>query len=264
MCGSRLPAPVWVATSRRWTDWLPIHVFVIEHPEGLVIFDLGQDVRSVQDGATYYGRHLLGRLLRRSAVLDVPSDQTLPTLLHTARRRRPPVHTVVLSHFHPDHIGGLRDIPVIAPDARVVASQDELDTLGARRPELSGVLPQHIDLPGLRWQPTVLTRLHGRLGGLRGMDLMGDESLIVLPTPGHTAGSQSLLVSPPGRTPMLVVGDAGFREDLMREGRLPGVGDPRQMGSTTTMLTTLADSLGAVLLPAHDPDTAPRLRQAQA
>ena len=34
---------LWLFTSRRWTAPRPINVYVIEHREGLVLFDTGQD-----------------------------------------------------------------------------------------------------------------------------------------------------------------------------------------------------------------------------
>ncbi len=40
---------VWLMTSRRWTPPRPINAYVIEHREGLVLFDTGQDIASVTD-----------------------------------------------------------------------------------------------------------------------------------------------------------------------------------------------------------------------
>ena len=39
----------WLLTSRHWTDPAPINVYVIEHRDGLVVFDTGQDRASVTD-----------------------------------------------------------------------------------------------------------------------------------------------------------------------------------------------------------------------
>jgi len=40
---------LWLATSREWTDPRPINTYVIEHRDGLVLFDTGQDRASVTD-----------------------------------------------------------------------------------------------------------------------------------------------------------------------------------------------------------------------
>ena len=40
---------LWLATSREWTNPRPINTYVIEHQNGLVLFDTGQDRSSVTD-----------------------------------------------------------------------------------------------------------------------------------------------------------------------------------------------------------------------
>jgi N-acyl homoserine lactone hydrolase len=51
-----------VLTSRRWTAPLPINVYVIEHRNGLVLFDTGQDRSSVTDPRYFPSGLLLGPL----------------------------------------------------------------------------------------------------------------------------------------------------------------------------------------------------------
>ena len=47
---------VWLFTSTRWTAPRPINVYVIEHRDGLVLFDTGQDRASVTDPRLLPGR----------------------------------------------------------------------------------------------------------------------------------------------------------------------------------------------------------------
>jgi N-acyl homoserine lactone hydrolase len=51
--GSRLPSLAWILFSPTWGDRRPIHVFVIEHDRGLVLFDTGQDLASLTDPDYY-------------------------------------------------------------------------------------------------------------------------------------------------------------------------------------------------------------------
>jgi glyoxylase-like metal-dependent hydrolase (beta-lactamase superfamily II) len=85
---------------------------------------------------------------------------------------------------------------------------------------------RHIDLPGLRWQ-----RIEPELTGDPDLapfqachDLFGDGSLVLLPTPGHTPGSMSLLVRRPRRPPLMMVGDVTYDTHLLQIGHVPGVG----------------------------------------
>ena len=92
------------------------------------------------------------------------------------------------------------------------------------------------------------------------LDVMGDGSLILPPTPGHTAGSLSLLVRRTNRPSLLLVGDLTYGADILQRGQVPGVGNRRQLAQTTRKILTLAEhEPGLVVLPAHDPTAAQRL-----
>ncbi len=49
------PAMMWLLTSQRWTRLRPISTYVIEHRDGLVLFDTGQDRASVTDPGYFPG-----------------------------------------------------------------------------------------------------------------------------------------------------------------------------------------------------------------
>lgn len=248
---------VWLATSRRWTAPRPINVYVVEHRNGLVLFDLGQDRASVTD-PDYFPGGLNGMVYSRLARFEIGPDQTLVAGLRSLGHEPADVHTAVVSHLHQDHIGGL---PQLA-NARVVTSREEWQSLLEPLPEARGLMKNHIDLPGLRWEfpemeslgdPTLLPFDHGH-------DLFGDGTLTLLPTPGHTSGSMSMLVRRPGQHPLLMVGDLTYDDDLLAAGKLPGVGNKRLMATATGMVNALREALpGLVVLPAHDPGAAARL-----
>jgi glyoxylase-like metal-dependent hydrolase (beta-lactamase superfamily II) len=126
-------------------------------------------------------------------------------------------------------------------------------------------MPSHIDLPGLRWNRVEMEPLADwSLGPFnRGHDLFGDGSLVLLPTPGHTPGSMSMLVRRPGRAPLLMVGDLTYDDHLLQQGLVPGVGDKRQLHASARMVNDLRAHLpGLVVLPAHDPGAGARLEEA--
>jgi N-acyl homoserine lactone hydrolase len=49
------PTLWWLLDSRRWTGLRPINAYVIEHCDGLVLFDAGQDRASVTDPGYFPG-----------------------------------------------------------------------------------------------------------------------------------------------------------------------------------------------------------------
>lgn len=250
--GSRAPTLWWILTSRRWLTGLPINVFVIEHRDGLVLFDTGQDRASVTD-PDYFPSGPIGLIYHRLARFDIEPDETLPAQLERLGYATSDVRVAVLSHLHQDHIGGLPHLG----KARIVASVTEHAQLGRRSAEANGVLRRHIDLPGLNWDVIDFEELDDPdiAPFTRGLDLMGDRSMIVLPTPGHTHGSLSMLVRRPGQDPMLMVGDLTYDAVAMEGGNVPpGVGSQRQLKDTTRRVLELKRRhSGLRILAAHDP-----------
>jgi glyoxylase-like metal-dependent hydrolase (beta-lactamase superfamily II) len=252
------PAIWWLMTTRRWTSPRPINVYVVEHRDGLVLFDTGQDRASVTDPGYFPRSGLTGLIYRRLARFHIDPDQTLAARLAAVGYDIADVHTAVLSHLHQDHIGGLPELG----HADIVLDQREWLSLKLPRPEVRGLLTEHIDLPGLRWRTVMpqpisdpdlapFTSAH---------DLFGDAGLVLLPTPGHTPGSLSMLVRQPGATPLLMVGDLTYDAYLMQDGHLPGLGDRVQVRQSTRAINMLRSRHpDLVILPAHDPAAGTRL-----
>jgi len=85
----------------------------------------------------------------------------------------------------------------------------------------------------------------------------------VLPTPGHTPGSISLLVRRPGLPPLMMVGDVTYDAHVLEAGHVPGAGNRRHLRQATAMVNQMRQHYpGLAVLPAHDPGAADRLAQA--
>jgi glyoxylase-like metal-dependent hydrolase (beta-lactamase superfamily II) len=168
-------------------DWaaetLPVNVFLVEHPQGLCLFDTGQSARATSP--TYFPAWY--PFFRLSRFELTASDEVVPQL---ARLGHEPddVRWVVLSHLHTDHVGGVGAFG----SSEVLVGRREWDDAKGWGGRLRGYLPQYwpqdvavglvdFDGPGL-----------GPFPGSR--DIAGDGSLVLVPTPGHTRGHMSLLV----------------------------------------------------------------------
>jgi N-acyl homoserine lactone hydrolase len=255
--GTRTPLMWWLLTSRRWTPPQPVNVYVIEHARGLILFDTGQDRASVTD-RRYFPGGVAGYLQGRLARFDIGADDTLTAQLATLGYTPADVDTVILSHLHVDHIGGLPELT----GARLLVSAAEWAELARPAPQLRGFPRGHIRLPGLTWQQVTPepTDDPALAPFTEALDVMGDGSLMLLPTPGHTAGSVSLLVRRGPRPPLLLAGDLTFAAELLTRGQLSGLGDRRRLAESSRKALALAGRQpGLVVLPAHDPTAAMRL-----
>jgi glyoxylase-like metal-dependent hydrolase (beta-lactamase superfamily II) len=248
-------------TSRRWTAPLPINVYVVEHARGVVLFDTGQDRASVTEPG-YFPGGAAGIIFRRVARFAIAANETLEGGLTALGLTASDVHTVVISHLHQDHIGGLPGL--VGPS--IVLSAAEMRSLAGPLPEFRGLLRERIEVPGLKWNPVEMRELHDPvlLPFTLGYDVFGDGSIVVLPTPGHTPGSVSMLVRGYG-PPLLMVGDLTYADHLLEQGNVPGLGEKRLMRESARLVNELRRNLpGLVVLPAHDPEAGHRLARAAA
>jgi N-acyl homoserine lactone hydrolase len=239
--GMGTPMLWWTLTARTWSPWLPVHAFVIEHVRGLVLFDTGQSPDSLTD-PDYYPGGLLGWVYRRQAEFRVPAEQTLDAQLADLGFATSDITHVVLSHLHQDHAGNLAPFAAVP----VFVSPAELALLGQKTPELHGVLSHRIPPAGVALTPVAFADDDR-------FDLFGDGTLVMLPTPGHTPGSMSLMISPADAAPLLLVGDVTYDPALLARGIVPDVGDRAAQLATARVIADLqVQRPGLTVLAAHD------------
>src|SRR5262245_26582838 len=256
----RSPMYWWILTSRRWLEPRPINVYVVEHADGVVLFDTGQDRASVTD-PSYFPGGPNGVVYRRLARFHIGEDETLVAGLERLGYSSRDVVCAVISHLHQDHIGGIADVP----DANLLVSDEEWRWLHRPLAETRGLLRSHIELSGARWKPVGYEPLDDPtlLPFDRGHDVFGDGALIVLPTPGHTPGSMSMLVRRADAPPLLLVGDLTYDVHAFERGVQGGVGSKRALRETQRKVMALrANHPGMPILAAHDPAAARLLETA--
>jgi len=227
----------WMRTQRRTLSQggskdvfeLPVAAYLIRHPKGDVVFDVGLDSRLVASSDS------LGAMAKLFEVI-VAIDGTIGPRLEQHDVDPTGSLTVVLSHCHFDHCGGLAQLP----NARVVVQADEWNAASGSG-QLAGYDSQLIDLGH---DVTTVTGEH---------DLFGDGSVVCVPTPGHTCGHQSLWLATPG-TPTLLTGDACYFMHTIDDEILPPFGaDLEQQRTSLAWIRSQRDA-GTRIIPGHDPD----------
>lgn len=207
---------------------IPVGAFLVEHPAGAVLFDTGMHPELEHDTS---------RMRATAAMFQVEQSPawTVAGQLERVGVAPEDVAVAVVSHLHFDHCGGLGQLPA----ARVVVQRAEWDAaFDEGMVELGVFNPDDFDLG------------HDRQVADGEVDLFGDGRLRVLPTAGHTAGHQSLLVD--GTT--LLVGDACYCQlALDRDAPSPFAADVDAQRRVFAQLREL-QAAGTRLVYSHDPD----------
>jgi glyoxylase-like metal-dependent hydrolase (beta-lactamase superfamily II) len=230
-----------------WTDWLPTYVWMIDHPEGVIVVDTGQGTHLLD------GVRSLNPYLRWEVMFQIEPDQEVGPQLRTLGVRPRDVRRVVLTHLHIDHDGGLAHFP----ESDIVVSRRELRTARGWAGRVRGYMPN-------RWptwfNPTPIDLTpdpFGPFAGRRQLTAAGD--VIAVATPGHTAGHLSVIVLDEGNCYVLA-GDASYTEALMLAGQLDGVSESDATAlATLGALKQLAAERPTIYLPTHDPESGSRL-----
>ncbi|CAN5517947.1 N-acyl homoserine lactonase family protein [soil metagenome] len=236
-------------------------MYVVEHSDGLLLIDAGQDRQSVTDRRRYYPRGPLGWIYGRLGRFDIGSDETLVAGLRALGHSAGDVTHVIVTHLHQDHMGCIGDLP----NARVLVADAEWRAAVRAGSVLEGYLRRHIELPGVRWERLALEAAAPAAASPfeRAHDVFGDGAVLVLPTPGHSPGSVSVLVTATGIPPLLFVGDLTFDLDVFDQGKVPGVGDAKALQASSEAVRGLRERHPELaILPAHDPAAAGALARA--
>lgn len=231
-------------------------VALLRHPEhGWLLWDTGYAPRMLD-----VTRRLPFSLYRAATPLHIRPELAVVAQLARLGLRASDVRRVLISHFHADHIAGLRDFP----DAEYIASRQAYSDVAARqsfaalrRAFIPALLPEHFEK-----HATLLAPFQGEalpaLGATH--DLFNDGSLLLLELPGHARGQIGLLAHT-ARGRVLFAADGCWMRRSVRENRPPSrlthffVDDPELVRATIQRLHAFASAQPDVLIvPSHCPE----------
>lgn len=256
--GNRLTRLPRALTAKGDAVRMPCLSFVLRHPTaGVILVDTGFHPDLLSRGAADFGVPL--RIMFRAVRPE-------PTAFDAQLRERgidpADVTQVVMTHLHGDHTSGMR----LLPRAEFVVSAEELRTARGRGAATKGFVAGH--LPGdARFRVVDITAGGEPFGPFeRTVDLLGDGSVRLLWTPGHTPGHLSVLVETVDHGPVLLVGDAAYTRRSIDERILPLLTDDDNAAHATldALHAYVRDNPRTPVVPTHDPDAWRELEAAPA
>src|SRR5712692_51226 len=139
-------------------DWAPVSFYVIKHPKGNVIFDTGNNDKTITDPDGWLGP------LAKGFGLKMTQNDSMDAQLAKIGLKTSDIKFVVLGHMHFDHAGNMARFP----NATFVVQNDELKAAWWPDPGYSVyyIRPEFADTPKYN-----IIRLDGDL------NLFGDRSV---------------------------------------------------------------------------------------
>jgi glyoxylase-like metal-dependent hydrolase (beta-lactamase superfamily II) len=215
-------------------------MWVIDHPKGLVVFDTGNNAAISDGGCKQHWAPGNCDGLKPSQKRDDVIDRQLQKLGFSADK----VKVVITSHAHLDHIGNIKLFP------KAIHAIQKKELYQAWWPEkfqrAGGVFVMG-DFDGPARDFNYL-ELDGDY------DLFGDGSVMILSTPGHTLGHQSVKVKLASGHTIIMSQDAIWMQENL-DGYPAGLNySVKDYTNSVNRLKMMRDLENADLFFAHDQD----------
>lgn len=179
--------------------------FLIKHGEDFLLFDTG------------LGSHVAEQYAQDMPLWARPFfNYDKPVV--TARRQLDragvsPINTIIISHSHWDHVGGIADFP----EATVRAPSAELEVIRHAGDGVGGAWPSQVSSPIIKWKSLDFKPVAYE-GFDASLDWFGDGSVVLVPLSGHTPGSVGVFVTVDSKRRYFLVGDTVWRAEALQKG----------------------------------------------
>jgi len=205
--------------SRRWTPGFnigkPIDIsvscYLIHHAQGYFLWDTG-----ISDQVAALPN---GWLPTNNAAVDIlwTRSKTLMSQLKQINVKPEDIKYIGISHTHPDHIGNVE----LFPKTTVLIQRAEYEFFfGPAKPGAATLPAEALTIPPGDPTPRFSKEHPNKLVD-EDLDVFGDGSVMIVSTPGHTPGNESLLVHMRKTGWILLSGDAVHLQTNWDNRRIP-------------------------------------------
>ena len=189
----------------------------LHHPKyGHILFDTGYTTRFYELTKSFP----MNLYAKATKVYVTPEDHAASTLRKAGIDAKD-VRYIIVSHFHADHIGGLRDFPnatFICTNQAYDAIQNKTGLSALKQGFIPELLPNDFNKRLQLINIQSAEHFDPHLGAMH--DLFGDGSIQLFQVEGHARGQMGALITTKDN-PVLLVADAAWLKENYQKMHLP-------------------------------------------
>ncbi len=230
-----------------FTDYMPIWVWIIEHPEGIIAIDTGElaDSKNIDEflaNESAYSRYISKRISKKI----IEKEEELDFQLAKINLTPDDIKLVLLTHLHLDHTDGIK----FFPKQEIIVSDLESKKPYSNAPS---TYPSW-------FKPNLVKYKENRVDVFnQAYPVTHAEDVLYVPTPGHTHGHSSIIFKTDDFD-IIFAGDTSYNQRQILRGELAGVNaDFKKTKETYKKLIGYATNRKTIYLPSHDEIAGQRL-----
>jgi N-acyl homoserine lactone hydrolase len=230
-----------------YTEYLPIWVWVIEHPEGLIVIDTGENA-AINNVNKYLEQEsaFLRYQFKHACKFRIDAKDELNFQFEKINLKLEDVQLVVLTHLHLDHTDGLKFFPKQEIMVGAIESKHPNNNMPSTFPSW--------------FKPNKLVYKQNRIDIFNeAYPITFAEDLLYIPTPGHTLGHSSIVLKTDDFD-IVFAGDTSYNQAQVINDEIAGVNvNYKASKQTYKNLIDYATQYKTIYLPTHDAEAGKRL-----
>lgn len=231
---------------KNYTEWMPIWIMIIEHPEGIFVIDTGENT-DVNNPGYFRSSGIFANWFDTTQFkFIVKRDEEIGPQLKKLNIQIENIKAVVLTHLHLDHIDGLKYFP----STEIIVNKLEWKKPFGDLPKLypSWLRPNLVEL---NEEYDVFQHAHY---------LTRAKDLLLVQTPGHTYHHCSVLLKT-DECFIFFAADICYSQRQLIEEKYSGTNASHKLAKDTyDKVKRFAKKHKLVFLPSHDAEASVRLK----
>jgi len=224
---------------KNWTEYMPIMVWVVDHPEGVFVVDTGENAKVSDEGYFKQEGPILNYINSKSFIFDVKSEEEVGPQIERLGYQKSDITNVILTHLHLDHFDGLSYFE----NTPILVNKLEWD-----KPSFA--------LPSLypKWfKPRVVHLKEAKNKFFKNsLPLVESGEIEMVHTPGHTIGHCSILIKS-SEMDYLLAGDVSYNQHQLENDICAGGHQNfKHAQDTFNNIKKYATNNRLIYLPSHD------------